>query len=63
DTAAKIMNVIKGLMFTKLVDAIAEAKNLFGEPFAGLQSDIWSPKDNKTSYVGTRISFVTQVRT
>ncbi|KAK3244950.1 hypothetical protein CYMTET_45461, partial [Cymbomonas tetramitiformis] len=57
-TSAKLMLVIKALMFSKLFMALHQAKTAFGDPFAGLQSDIWSPKDNKTSYVCTRLSFV-----
>ncbi|KAK3283519.1 hypothetical protein CYMTET_8790 [Cymbomonas tetramitiformis] len=53
--------IIKELVFEKLKSALKHSKSWLGEPFAGIQSDIWSPKDNKTSYVCSRLSLVVKL--
>ncbi|KAK3243581.1 hypothetical protein CYMTET_46778, partial [Cymbomonas tetramitiformis] len=58
DTSEKILSIIFTLMRALLGEAIDAAKARFGEPFAGFQSDIWSPKDCTTSYCASRLSFV-----
>ncbi len=62
ETSEKILIVIFSLMRGLLLKAVEEAKSRFGEPFAGFQSDIWSPKDSRTSYAASRLSFVAQIK-
>ncbi|KAK3271774.1 hypothetical protein CYMTET_19899 [Cymbomonas tetramitiformis] len=62
DTSAKLVFVTKSLMFATLCKALRAAKAQLGEPFAGFQSDIWSPKDNKTSFVCSRLSLIVKYK-
>ncbi|KAK3282838.1 hypothetical protein CYMTET_9444 [Cymbomonas tetramitiformis] len=46
-TCENISEIVRELMMANLLAVIAETKQQLGEPCFGLQSDLWSPQDNK----------------
>ncbi|KAK3256724.1 hypothetical protein CYMTET_34160 [Cymbomonas tetramitiformis] len=60
DTSEKLVFVILGLMLELLDAIILKTQKELDDPFAGLQSDIWSPRDNKMAYSCSRLSMIVE---
>ena len=57
-TCENICEIVRELMMANLVAVIADTKQQLGEPCFGLQSDLWSPQDNKVSFACLRLSMI-----
>ncbi|KAK3262274.1 hypothetical protein CYMTET_28859 [Cymbomonas tetramitiformis] len=58
NTCENIADVIRDLMWANLLTVLADTKQQLGEPFVGMQSDLWSPQDNKMSFACLRLSMI-----
>ena len=58
ETSIKLMKVVKALMMNKLQNVLKLLVSFMGPPYAGGQSDVWSLKSCRESFLAFRLSMV-----